>query len=338
MTGSLSIRVQRLWQTRGAFAWLMLPLAVFYCFVMRLRRWAYAAGWLGSRRVPAPVIVVGNLSVGGTGKTPLVIWLVNELTKAGYRPGVVSRGYGGNEQALPMLVDAATTPAVAGDEPVLIRRETGRPVAVAPDRVAAAHMLLEMTDCDVIVADDGLQHLRLRRDIDIAVIASDRIAGNGWCLPAGPLRESASVLRQVDIVVSRARPSRHTDWHMDILPDQCISLQAPKQRQDLAAFSGRRVHAVAGLGNPEAFFHSLRDAGIDVIEHRFPDHHAYRRADLEYGDACPVIMTAKDAVKCRDFAGPHWWYLSVRPVVDAGILEYILNRLEEIRHRGQETA
>ncbi|HBE92790.1 MAG TPA: tetraacyldisaccharide 4'-kinase [Gammaproteobacteria bacterium] len=326
--------IQAQWQKRGLFALLMLPLAGLYCLVMALRRRAYGTGLIKSFPIDCPVIVVGNVSVGGTGKTPLVMWLVQNLVDAGYRPGVISRGYGGSATDLPMMLADDTPASVAGDEPVMIFRKTGRPVVIAPDRIAAADMLLSDTDCNVIVSDDGLQHLRLQRDIEIAVITSDRIAGNGWCLPAGPLREPSSVLDDIDITVTRAKQSGRTNWQLKLKEDDCVNVASPGERRALESFSGSTIHAVAGIGNPDDFFASLRAAGLDIIEHRFPDHHAYKAADLEFSDDLAVIMTEKDAVKCLSFASPDWWSLTVSVVVDEGILNNIVNKLEEIDYGG----
>lgn len=331
---SLSRWVERQWQRRGPFAVCLLPLAWIYCTLMRLRRLAYRRGWLVTQRLTCPVIVVGNLSVGGTGKTPLIMALVRRLAAVGYRPGVVSRGYGGRAPHYPLLVRPDTPAALAGDEPALIAREAGCAVAVDPDRVAAARMLIEEAGCDVILADDGLQHLRLGRDIEIVVIASDAIAGNGWCLPAGPLRESPAVLDTADFVFSRDPASRRTPHRLSLRVGDLSRADNPARRLPLSVFAGRAVHAVAGLGNPASFFASLRAAGLIVQEHAYPDHHAYRPGELEHSPPQPLVMTAKDAIKCRDFAAPEWWVLNVSAEIDAAILNNILVKLEECRRRG----
>lgn len=331
----IALWIQDHWQKRGVFAALMLPLAWLYCFVMKLRRLAYANGWFKSYPVGCPVIVIGNLSVGGTGKTPLVIWLAEKLTASGYRPGIVSRGYGGSASDLPLMVSPDTPASVVGDEPALISHHTGCPVAISPDRVAASTLLLSDTDCNIIIADDGLQHLRMQRDIEIAVIASDRIAGNGWCLPAGPLREAPGTLRNVDIIISRTDHSQLTDWNLTLEPIACLRVdRSSDDMHKLEEFSGKTVHAVAGIGNPDGFFSTLRSTGLDVIEHPFPDHHPYTPADLDFGDGNPVIMTEKDAIKCVEFADPHWWALTVSAAVDEGILETIENKLQETVRSG----
>ena len=326
----LSIWLHKQWQKRGVFAWLMYPLSVLYCVVMSLRRELYDSGLLTSHQVGRPVIVVGNLSVGGTGKTPLVIWLANQLARSGIRPAVVSRGYGGRAASFPLLVDYETPAAIAGDEPAMMARKLGCPVVIDPDRVAAANGLVERNLCDVIIADDGLQHLALDRDLELAVITSDRIAGNGFCLPAGPLRESPDRLKSVDIVISRAANSTLTSHSMSLSLGECSRLDNPAMRLPLSAFWDSPVHAVAGIGNPDGFFDSLRRSGLEIIPHPFPDHHDYTPADISFADELPVIMTEKDAVKCAEFAGRNYWAATVSVELDEGILESVMNTIAEI--------
>lgn len=326
----LSIWLHKQWQKRGVFAWLMYPLSVLYCVVMSLRRELYDSGLLTSHQVGRPVIVVGNLSVGGTGKTPLVIWLANQLARSGIRPAVVSRGYGGRAASFPLLVDYETPAAIAGDEPAMIARKLGCPVVIDPDRVAAANWLVERNLCDVIIADDGLQHLALDRDLELAVITSDRIAGNGFCLPAGPLRESPDRLKSVDIVISRAANSTLTSHSMSLSLGECSRLDNPAMRLPLSAFWDSPVHAVAGIGNPDGFFDSLRRSGLEIIPHPFPDHHDYTPADISFADELPVIMTEKDAVKCAEFARRNYWAATVSVELDEGILERVMNTIAEI--------
>ncbi len=268
--------------------------------------------------LPVPVIVVGNIAVGGTGKTPFVIWLVERLREWGWRPGVISRGYGGSAPQYPFAVCADSDPSHCGDEPLLIARRCECPVVVAPDRVAAARALLAQSAVDVIVADDGLQHYRLGRDLEICLVDGARGLGNAALLPAGPLREPPQRLREVDLVVANGpgwddaalRPLR-----MQLHSEQAHNLLSGAA-QPLAAFRGRRVHAVAGIGRPARFFEMLRAAGIDAIEHPFADHHAYVPAELAFGDALPVLMTEKDAVKCGAFAAPAWWAVPVCAQLD----------------------
>lgn len=331
---NFSLWIQSQWKKRGIYAWLLLPLSLLYCVVMSLRREAYESGLLKTHRIARPVIVVGNLSVGGTGKTPLVIWLANQLAIEGLRPAVISRGYGGRATNFPLVVYADSPAALAGDEPVLIARTLGCPVVIDPDRVAAANWLVERDLCDVIISDDGLQHLALGRDLELAVIASDRVAGNGFCLPSGPLREGPGRLKSIDLVISRKQNSVLTGHFMDLISGECARLDNPAMRLPLSAFWKSPVHAVAGIGNPDAFFDSLRVAGLEIIPHAFPDHYDYTPADISFTDDYPVLMTEKDAVKCTEFANRHCWAVTVSVEVDEGILETVMNKISEINTNG----
>jgi tetraacyldisaccharide 4'-kinase len=331
---NFSLWIQAQWQKRGVYAWLMMPLSLLYCLVMILRREAYGSGLLKAARIAKPVIVVGNLSVGGTGKTPLVIWLANQLARQGIKPAVISRGYGGRAKNFPLLVTAESYAAMTGDEPAMISRSLGCPVVIDPDRVAAANWLVERNLCDVIISDDGLQHLALGRDLEIAVITSDTIAGNGLCLPAGPLRESKSRLKTIDVVVSRQKKSALTEHSMEILPGECSRLDSPAMRLPLSAFWKSPVHAIAGIGSPEGFFSSLRTAGLEIIPHPFPDHYDYTPADISFADSFPVLMTEKDAIKCREFPTRNHWAVTVSVEVDEGILSAVLEKIKEFDRNG----
>lgn len=288
-------RLDYYWYSQNPVAWLLLPVSWLFCAVAVLRRLMYVKYLLPTYALPVPVIIVGNISVGGTGKTPLLIALSDYLAQNGYKPGVISRGYGADvtgEYALSADDDAAS----CGDEPVLIHQRTARPVVIGRDRVAAAKKLLAEYDCDVILSDDGMQHYRLNRDIEIAVVDTQRKFGNGFCLPAGPLREPVSRLNKATMVV----------YHGDSSDRHRISLQFgdafnldTAERKKLESFVPDTVHAVAGIGHPERFFTQLRSVGLDVIEHAFPDHHKYTGSDIEFSDDAPVLMTEKDAVKCK---------------------------------------
>jgi len=298
------------WYRPGPLPVLLLPLSALYCLVVLARRAAYRVGLLPRFRLPVPVIIVGNITVGGTGKTPLVIWVTGFLKARGYRPGIVSRGYGGRASSWPQQVRADSDPYVVGDEAVLLARRCDCPMAVGPDRVSAARALLEYSDCDILVSDDGLQHYPLERDIEIAVVDGVRRFGNGHCLPAGPLREPRRRLEEVDLVVSNG-PGGRLEYPMRIRPGVPRRLDDPGQSQPLEVFHGVTVHAVAGIGHPERFFDVLRRAGLQVQAHPFPDHHRFSAGDLDFGDGAPVFMTEKDAVKCQRFAAGHHWYLPV---------------------------
>ncbi|HTQ35930.1 MAG TPA: tetraacyldisaccharide 4'-kinase [Steroidobacteraceae bacterium] len=292
---------------------LLRPPAAMYALLVRLRRAAYARGSRASRHPGLPVVVIGNIVAGGTGKTPLAIWLAQAVRAAGQRPGVALRGYGGRV-AVPRLVAAGDDPAAVGDEAVLVARRAAVPVAVGADRVAAARLLAGQ-GCTVVICDDGLQHLALRRDVAIAVIDGARGFGNGALLPAGPLREPVAMLDACDLVVingedstgaAGARPALRMT--IEPAPLRCL-ISGPEE--PLERLRGESVHAVAGIGHPQRFFGLLRSLGARPVEHAFPDHHAYRIADLDFGDSRRIVMTEKDAVKCAAFARQRMWYLPV---------------------------
>ena len=311
-------RLTELWYRERARPSLLQPLAWLYGAVLGMRRRAYAAGWLRTHSVGKPVVVVGNLTVGGTGKTPLTIYLARELTARGLRVGIVSRGYGSRNGSRPRAVEVHSTWREVGDEPLIIARRTACPTVVGTDRVAAARSLVAR-GVDVILADDGLQHLALARDCEIIVIDGARGFGNGRVLPAGPLREPLSRLRRADAVVvngapghaSLTRPPWGAPLGMVVTAIEAVRVDEREPPRSLASFRGQRVHAVAGIGNPARFFAELRSHGVTVTEHVFPDHHAFAAAELAFGDQLPVLMTEKDAVKCTAFAAPLWWYVPV---------------------------
>lgn len=296
--------LQDCWYGNHPPPWWTRPLAALYGGASAARRTLYRRGWLHSERLPVPVIVIGNIVAGGTGKTPLTIALVEALRVRGYRPGVVSRGYGGSASAA-LLLDARPDPSVTGDEPALIKLRTGASVAIGARRVDAARLLVS-EGVDVIIADDGLQHYALARDVEICVVDGVRRLGNRRLLPAGPLREPESRLCTVDFVICNGGEVHEGEIPMRLVPGDAVNLARP-ETSPLASFAGRRVHAVAGIGHPPRFFEMLRAGNIEVIEHPFPDHHRHLAPDLDFGDGLPVLMTEKDAVKCRAFAKDGWW-------------------------------
>jgi tetraacyldisaccharide 4'-kinase len=326
---------KRWYEDRATLAFLQ-PLAGLYGSLVGARRSAYAAGWLRSGRAGKPVVVVGNLTVGGTGKTPLTIWLARELSELGLSVGIVSRGYGSTTDADPRTVGAGSAWSEVGDEPVIIARRTGCPTVVSTDRLAAARSLAG--GVDVILADDGLQHLRLARDCEIVVIDGVRGFGNGRLLPAGPLREPLAGLARADVLVVNG-PPRHPSLQslpqramvMSVRPLHAVRIDARAPPQALADFSGQHVHAVAGTGNPGRFFHELRAHGIKLTEHPFPDHHPLSVADLAFGDRLSVLMTEKDAVKCATRADARLWYVPVAaeftPEDARELLERVLGKI-----------
>lgn len=297
-----------------------------------MRRTAYRTGLLRAERLDVPVVVVGNITAGGTGKTPLVIWLCAFLHEQGFHPGVVSRGYGGEGQVRQVRTDA--NPAAVGDEPALLAIRTGCPVWIGHDRVAAARALrCAHPECNLILSDDGLQHYRLGRDIEIAVVDAARGLGNGLPIPSGPLREPASRLEEVDAVVFNgaavATPDRPHTFAMALDGASFRNLLNPAFALDAAAFQDKRVHALAGIGNPARFFQHLQRLGLSFTAHPFPDHHAFKASDLDFGDIDAIIMTEKDAIKCQPFARENWWVLAVDARIDSGFGRLILDKLLE---------
>ena len=316
--------LNRIWyDDRAAPPWWLLPLSLTYGAAAGLRRHLYAKRLRASTRMSSPVIVIGNLSVGGTGKTPLVCWMVERLTDLGFRPGVVTRGYGGSSGSA-RLIEQGDDPDIVGDESILLKRRTGVPVAIGRARPAASQLLVN-AGCDVIVSDDGLQHYALARDCEIVVIDGDRRFGNGRLLPAGPLRETPARLAAADAIVVNGGPAALVGaFSMRLEPKSALNLVGPGAKP-LNEFAGSRVHAIAGIGNPERFFKMLRAHGIEVIGHPLPDHSQLRAADIFFADERPVLMTEKDAVKCARIAGPHHWYVPVSARFDGAESNMLLD-------------
>lgn len=318
--------LQRRWYEPDAHPpWWTLPLACLYGGATGLRRTLYRRGVLKNQRLPVPVIVVGNIVAGGAGKTPLVIALVEALRARGFKPGVVSRGYGGSARQ-PTLLRADPDPREVGDEPSLIRTRTQAPVAVGADRCAAGRLLLA-EGVDVVISDDGLQHHALARAVEICVIDGARRLGNGRLLPAGPLREPAARLYSVDFVVCNGGSPQAGEVPMQLTLGAAWSTQDASMQRALDEFTARRVHAVAGIGNPTRFFESLRLSGLDVIEHPFPDHHRFVPADFAFADGLPILMTEKDAVKCRAIAPPNAWAVPVTAALPDTFFDAVALRL-----------
>ncbi len=321
------------WHGRSLVALALLPLSALFGGLAALRRGLYRSGLLRSIRLSVPVIVVGNIAVGGSGKTPVVQWTVALLRAAGYRPGVVSRGYGGTLEG-EALVGPDSDPAVVGDEPLLLSRSCGCPVAVGRDRPAAANLLIA-SGCTVVVADDGLQHYRLVRDVEIVVLDSVTL-GNRYLLPAGPLREPLSRLASADLVLAHGslddvlRRSASAVPVVDMwLGGELLHALDDKDRTcPLDDLNGKTVHAFAGIGRPERFFATLRAAGLRVIEHAFPDHHVYSRSDFDDVVDATKLLTAKDAVKCESFGLVDAWVLPVSANIERTAAERILEKLK----------
>ncbi len=325
-------RMPEFWLRRGFVSRVLWPMEILYGAIVRLRFYAYQRGWFARVGLGVPVLVVGNLTVGGTGKTPLVLWLVDRLREQGYRPGIVSRGYGAKPSRQPISVRLDSAAEQVGDEPLLLARRSACPVMIHPDRVRAARALLAAHSVDVIVSDDGLQHYRLARDLEIAVVDGQRRYGNGRLLPAGPLREPISRLDSFDFLVCNGANPGPGEARMTLHGDSAISVVDPLRVRPLSRFGGGgRVHAVAGIGNPARFFAHLRGAGLAPIEHAFPDHYAFTPDDFVFQDTLPIIMTEKDAVKCSGVCGPNAWYVPVQARLDSESTLGIVRAVRDIR-------
>lgn len=311
----------RHWAARGLWSRLLWPASVLYCAGVVLRRRLHTAGLRAIHGLAVPVIVVGNVTVGGTGKTPFVLWLCTRLSAAGLRPGIVLRGYGGRNRGV-LRVDAQSDPRCAGDEAVLLARHAPGPVIAARDRVAGARALVE-AGCDVVVADDGLQHYRLGRSLEIGILDGVRRFGNGLCLPAGPLREPRARWDRVDFRVTQGHAAAG-EWSMGLAGDRAYAVGG---QAEVALADLRRVHAVAGIGHPQRFFRALESWGLEVLAHPFPDHHRYSVEDLRFDSDDPVVMTEKDAVKCERLGCSGLWYVPVRAVVDEELARRVVARL-----------
>jgi tetraacyldisaccharide 4'-kinase len=315
----------RHWASRGAIAWLLWPASLLFGLVVSFRRLLFRFHLLKSRSAGIPVIVVGNLSAGGSGKTPLVLRIAEVLREHGWKPGIVSRGYGGSADG-PREATIASDPAEVGDEPMLLARRSGCPVWVAPDRVQACLALrAQHPDRNVIVTDDGLQHYALRRDVEICVV-DERSMGNGFLQPAGPLREPRSRLASVDAAVIHGK-SEAQGYAMTLEGDKLVRFTDARDVRAAKSFAGQRVHAVAGIGDPKRFFLQLARFGMKIVPHPFADHHAFSAADLDFGDADPVVMTEKDAVKCKRIAQAHFWVFPVSASLDPAFERWLLERL-----------
>jgi tetraacyldisaccharide 4'-kinase len=332
--------IERHWERVTPVSALLLPASLLFGAAAGARRAAYRAGLIPSIKLPVPVIVSGNITAGGTGKTPLALWLADYLRARGRTPGIICRGYGGRSRT-PQRVLPDSDPYDCGDEAVLLARRSGCEVWIGADRVAAGRSLLAARpDCNVLISDDGLQHYALARDLELCVVDAARGFGNGWLLPAGPLRERPSRLATVDAVVINAGngsaphpsialiPARTARFTMKLEGREFRNILNPERRVGPGYFSGKRVHAVAGIGNPQRFFSRLQALGIELTAHPFPDHYRFTAGDLAYAGAEAVLMTEKDAVKCLRFAAHTHWELPVDAVPDSALGEWVLNQLK----------
>ncbi|HAT1612564.1 TPA: tetraacyldisaccharide 4'-kinase [Raoultella planticola] len=325
--------IARIWSGESPVWRLLLPLSWLYGLVSGMIRLSYRLGLKKAWRAPVPVAVVGNLTAGGNGKTPVVIWLVEQLQQRGIRVGVVSRGYGGKAASYPLLLCNDTSTAEAGDEPVLIFQRTGAPVAVSPERREAVQALLDTHDLQLIITDDGLQHYKLARDKEIVVIDGERRFGNGWWLPAGPMRERASRLRSVDAIIVNGGVAQAGEIPMQLRPGLAVNLRSG-ERREVASFDN--VVAMAGIGHPPRFFATLASCGVLPVKTvALADHQALTQASVSalVNPQQTLLMTEKDAVKCRGFAESNWWYLPVDAIMTDERAQQLLTELVTLAQR-----
>ena len=319
--------LNRIWYGDSPLRWGLWPISAAYLALARLRRAAYLRGWRPTVESPVPVIVVGNVSVGGTGKTPFVIWLAAQLKQRGLKVGIVTRGYGGKGTQWPRAVTPTSDPREVGDEPVLLARRTGCPVVAGPDRVACVEALLADSRVDVVLSDDGLQHYRLGRSFEIAIVDGVRGMGNGMCLPAGPLREPVSRLQEVDAIVVNGG-----DWgHAGVFRAEAVVTKVyhlhDGELRTLDSFRSKPVHAVAGIGNPQRFFDLLLEAGLDVVAHPLADHADIGLDVLQFEEPGAVLITEKDAVKCEHLKPNGVWCVVVDFQFDADMTARLMRRV-----------
>ncbi|MDD0843253.1 tetraacyldisaccharide 4'-kinase [Pseudomonas sp. Gutcm_11s] len=328
---SLADRLTAAWYDGHPALTLLRPLEWLYRRVVQGKRRAFLAGEGDIYRSPVPVLVVGNVTVGGTGKTPMILWLIEHCRARGLRVGVVSRGYGATPPELPWRVRAEDPASHAGDEPLLIVQRSGVPLVIDPQRARAVQALLEQESLDLILSDDGLQHYRLARDIELVLIDAARGLGNRRCLPAGPLREPAERLAEVDAVLRNgAAEDGEEGYALQLRPTALVNLLSG-ERVGLEHFApGQQVHAVAGIGNPQRFFNTLEALNWRPIAHPFADHASYSPEALQFSPALPLLMTEKDAVKCRAFAAADWWYLAVDAAPSPAFVAWFDERLDRL--------
>jgi tetraacyldisaccharide 4'-kinase len=332
--------LQKQWLGYTCWHILLMPLSWLFGLISFARKSLYKYGWLRSYRLVVPVIIVGNINVGGTGKTPLVIWLAEQLKIAGYKPGIISRGYGGTSKDIQYVLPNSN-PQEVGDEPVLIAKHSNCPVFVSPNRVAAGQALLKAhPKCNILISDDGLQHYRLQRDVEIAVLDGAKGFGNGTLLPAGPLREPISRLSTVDAVVSNGKPThisiaknstKISFSEMQLESGFFYNLIDNNLKCDAQSFANQQVLAVAGIGNPERFFQQLQRLGLNFKSLALPDHYNFKSSDFNQISADIVVMTEKDAVKCVSIAQPNYWVLPVVAVINDELIQVVLNKLQKIQ-------
>ncbi len=320
--------LQDVWYKEMYISAAFMPISMVYDDIMRFRAFLYRFGVKKKTKLAVPIVIVGNITVGGTGKTPLILWMARFLKEQGYKPGIISRGYGGSAETWPQWVDQQSKPDLVGDEAVLMAKHADCPIAVGPERPKAAQMLLDKSDCDIILSDDGLQHYALERDIEIIVVDGQRRFGNGYVLPCGPLRESTERLHKVDLVIVNGQAEEENEFSMFMEGDIAINL-VTKEQKLLSDFHYIPSHALAGIGNPNRFFALLEQKNIAIEKHAFLDHYKYTEADINFNDDKAVLMTEKDAVKCFDFASEKHWFVPVKAKPQQQFIDKLLTLIKE---------
>jgi len=320
--------ITKAWYSRHPLLNLLLPFSGLFRVAVSIRKFLYRSGVKRVSKFSVPIIIVGNITVGGTGKTPLCIWLAKFLQDNGYKPGLVSRGYGGRLNKNVIQVTEESNANDVGDEALLLARRTECPVVISTSRVKAVETLLANNSCDVVISDDGLQHYALARDIEIAVVDGSRRFGNGKCLPAGPLREPVKRILQMDFVVTNGA-NNQDDFGMHLQAEAFCNLVNGNEC-GIEKFENKKIYAVAAIGNPPRFFQQLQAMGLDIVEHAFPDHYKFKSRDLDFGEDAIVIMTEKDAVKCKDFASENLWYMPVRAELNKDFQKALLAKMKSL--------
>jgi tetraacyldisaccharide 4'-kinase len=325
--------LEKYWYRLSLLHLFLWPLSLVFFTLSSVRRFLYSNAVLHSDKLPVPVIIVGNINVGGTGKTPFTLWLAQQLLDLGWHPAIISRGYTTAKKKrtdIPCAVQLNDSPDVVGDEPLLMVQRNICPVWIGHNRVAVGRALLRAhPECDVILSDDGLQHYRLQRDIEIVLVDGQRGFGNRFMLPAGPLREPVSRLQSVDIVVVNGGPVNAGEYAMQLEGSKFYNLLNPNTLLSANAFAGQQVHAIAGIGHPERFFAHLKQLGINAETHAFPDHHCYTDTDISFNYADAILMTEKDAVKCVSFATEQCWVLRVDAQIDPALAQLIIEKIKK---------
>ena len=323
-------RLQQHWYRLSPLHVLLYPASLIFRALVALRRFLYRSGVFAAPKFHVPIVIIGNISVGGTGKTPLTLWLAQQFIDEGWHPGIISRGYrkSGNKNASPRCVTADDSSDEVGDEPLLLAQRNLCPVWIGRDRPAVvAALLLAHPECDIILSDDGLQHYRLHRDAEIVVIDGTRRFGNGLLLPAGPLREPVSRLHDVDAIVVNGGNAKENEFAMSLHGTRFHNLLNPEIIVSANDLSGQRLQAIAGIGHPQRFFDHLQELGLHCSGRAFTDHHEFTASDLAFDDADAILMTEKDAVKCTAFATEKHWVLRVDAQVSPALAQLIIKKV-----------